>query len=44
LKAQYFNSYSGAKDFLQTHWPKEQQGAWQILQAETAESEEVVIG
>jgi hypothetical protein len=44
LKEQYFYSYSGAKDYLQTHWPKEEQGEWQILQAETEESEEVVIG
>ena len=25
LKQQYFNSYSSAKDYLQTHWPKEEQ-------------------
>lgn len=42
LKEQYFASYSGAKDFLQTNWPKEQQGKWQVLQAETEEKEEVL--
>jgi hypothetical protein len=43
LKEQYFFSYSGAKDYLKTHWPKEQQGTWQILQAEIEENEEVLI-
>jgi hypothetical protein len=43
LKEKYFNSYSGAKDYLQTNWPKEEQGAWQILQAETEENEELVM-
>lgn len=44
LQEQYFNSYSAAKDYLQTHWPKEEQEIWQILQAEPEESEEVLIG
>jgi hypothetical protein len=44
LKEQYFFSYSGAKDYLKTHWPKEQQGTWQILQAEIEENEEVIAG
>jgi hypothetical protein len=44
LKAQYFNSYSGATDFLKSQWPEEQQRNWQILQAEPEESEEVVTG
>jgi len=43
LKAQYFSSYSGAKEFLYVHWPEEQQGAWQILQTEAEEKEEVMI-
>ncbi len=34
LKEHYFNSYSGAKDYLQTHWPKEEQREWQIVQSE----------
>jgi hypothetical protein len=44
LKEQYFNSYSGAKDYLQTHWPKEEQKTWQILHAEPEESGEVLVG
>jgi hypothetical protein len=43
LKEKYFNNYSGAKDYLQTKWPKEEQGAWQFLQADTEENEEVVL-
>ena len=43
LKQQYFNSYSGAKDYLQTHWAKEEQGTWQILQTVVEENEEVLI-
>ena len=43
LKEKYFNSYSGAKDYLRTNWPKEEQGAWQILQAGTEENEKVVM-
>jgi hypothetical protein len=43
LKEKYFNSYSGAKDYLQTNWPKDEQGAWQIMQAETEERERVVL-
>jgi len=43
LKGQYFSSYSGAKDYLQSHWTKEKQGEWQVLQAEANESERVVI-
>ncbi len=42
LKERYFNSYSGAKDYLKAHWPEEEQRDWQILQAEV-ENEEVVI-
>ena len=42
LKEKYFYSYSSAKDYLQSNWPKEQQEVWQILQAETQESDEVV--
>lgn len=42
LKEKYFYSYSSAKDYLQSHWPKKQQEVWQILQAETEESNEVV--
>jgi hypothetical protein len=42
LKERYFYSYSSAKDYLREHWPAEQQAAWQILQAETQESDEVV--
>jgi hypothetical protein len=44
LKAQYFNSYSGAKDFLRAQWPEDEQRKWQILQAEVEESEEMVMG
>lgn len=44
LKARYFNSYSGAKDFLKAKWPADQQKEWQILQTEVEESEEMVIG
>jgi hypothetical protein len=44
LKAQYFNSYSGAKDFLKAQWPEDEQRKWQILQAEVKESEEIVMG
>jgi hypothetical protein len=44
LKEQYFTSYSGAKDYLQSNWPKEEQAVWQILQAEIEESEEVMVG
>ncbi len=43
LKEQYFNSYSGAKEYLQTHWPKKEQGSWQILQTKVEENEEVLI-
>ena len=43
LKEKYFNSYSGAKDYLQAHWPKEQQQRWQVLQTEPKENEEVLI-
>ena len=42
LKQQYFNSYSSAKDYLQTHWPKVQQRQWQILQTVSEENEEVL--
>jgi len=42
LKEKYFYSYSSAKDYLQSRWPKEQQEVWQILEAETEESNEVV--
>jgi hypothetical protein len=44
LKAQYFNSYSGAKDFLKSQWPEDEQRKWQVLQAEVEESEEMVLG
>ncbi len=44
LKAQYFNSYSGARDFLKAQWPADQQKEWQILQTEVVENEEIVIG
>jgi len=43
LQEQYFISYSGARDYLQSKWPKEEQGIWQILQAEPEENEEIVI-
>ncbi len=43
LKEHYFNSYSGAKDYLQTHWPKEEQKEWQILQAEPEGNEQLLI-
>ncbi|HSI75965.1 MAG TPA: hypothetical protein VK957_09405, partial [Lunatimonas sp.] len=43
LEEQYFSSYSVAKDYLQAHWPEEQQEAWQILQAETVESQTLVM-
>jgi hypothetical protein len=43
LKTQHFYSYSGAKDYLKKNWPEDQQRAWQILQAEPEENEEVVI-
>jgi hypothetical protein len=43
LKGKYFNSYSGARDFLKTNWPEEQQKAWQVLQTEAEEWEEVVM-
>lgn len=43
LHARYFNSYSGAKEFLHINWPEEKRGKWQILQAETQEEEEVLI-
>jgi hypothetical protein len=43
IKGKYFNSYSGAKDFLKTNWAKEQQRAWQVLQVEPEELEEVLI-
>ncbi|MBK6284614.1 MAG: hypothetical protein IPF54_20060 [Draconibacterium sp.] len=44
LKEQYFNSYSGAKDYLLTHWPKEEQRDWQVLPSEIEESDKVLIG
>jgi hypothetical protein len=44
LKEQYFYSYSGAKNYLQTHWTEEKQRAWQIVQAEVEENEEVLAG
>lgn len=44
LQEHYFNSYSGAKDYLQAHWPKEEQEVWQVMQAEPDETEEVLIG
>jgi Family of unknown function (DUF6603) len=43
LKQQYFNTYSSAKDYLQTHWPKVQQKEWQILQTVVEENEKVLI-
>lgn len=44
LKDQYFYSYSGARDYLQSNWPVKEQGQWQVLQAETEEDERVVRG
>jgi hypothetical protein len=44
LKAQYFNSYSVAKDFLKAQWAEDEQRKWQILQAEVEENEEMVMG
>ena len=44
LKEQYFNSYSGAKDYLLTHWSKEEQRDWQVLPSEIEESDKVLMG
>jgi hypothetical protein len=43
LQDRYFNSYSGARDYLFANWPENEQAKWQILQAETRE-EELVMG
>ncbi len=44
LKAQYFNSYSGAKDFLKAQWPGDEQKKWQIIETEVEENEEILVG